>query len=128
MNTLPIAVQGRRRRRRHSTEFKASVIQACLQPGVSVASVALANGLNANMLRKWVIEAERARSLDGRAPSIPASQTVDATPAFIPLELPGPASVADIRIELKRAGTTVSVTWPISAAAECAAWLRELLR
>ena len=128
MDTLQIAVPGRRRRRRHSAEFKASVIQACLQPGVSVASVALANGLNANLLRKWVIDAERAQGIDSRALSVPTLQALEATPEFIPLELPKRAPVADIRIELKRAGTAVSVTWPSSAAAECAAWLRELLR
>jgi len=32
------------------------VIEACLRPGVSVAGVALANGLNANYLRRWVKE------------------------------------------------------------------------
>lgn len=30
------------------------MIAACLQPGVSLAAVALANGLNANLLRTWV--------------------------------------------------------------------------
>ena len=30
------------------------VVAACLQPGVSMAAVALANGLNANLLRRWV--------------------------------------------------------------------------
>ncbi len=43
-----------RRRRRHTPEFKARVIAECLQPGVSLAAVALANGLNANFLRTWV--------------------------------------------------------------------------
>ena len=43
-----------RRRRRHTEEFKAQVIAACLQPGVSVAAVALANGLNTNLVRLWV--------------------------------------------------------------------------
>jgi transposase len=42
----------RRRRRTHSAEFKAKVVSACRQPGVSIAAVALANGLNANLLRR----------------------------------------------------------------------------
>ena len=50
---------GRRRRRRHSVFFKAEAVGACEQPGVSVAAVALARGLNANLLRRWVQEAER---------------------------------------------------------------------
>jgi transposase-like protein len=39
----------RRRRRRHSAEFKAESVAACLQPGVSLAAVALSRGLNANL-------------------------------------------------------------------------------
>ena len=45
----------RRRRRRHSAEFKAEAIAACLQPGISIAAVALARGLNANLLRRWIV-------------------------------------------------------------------------
>ena len=41
-----------RRRRTHSGEFKARVVEACRQPGISMASVALANGINANLLRR----------------------------------------------------------------------------
>jgi len=36
--------------------------------------------------------------------------------------------VSDIRVELQRGATKIVVTWPATAAAECAAWLRELLR
>ena len=42
-----------RRRRRFSPEFKASLVMQC-QPGVSVSAVALANGINANQLRRWI--------------------------------------------------------------------------
>jgi transposase len=47
---------GRGRRRPHSVESKASVVQECMRPDVSMAAVALADGLNAMMLRKWVTE------------------------------------------------------------------------
>ena len=59
--TLPrkLSQPGRRRRRHHSVFFKAEAVGACQQPGVSIASVALARGLNANLLRRWVQEAER---------------------------------------------------------------------
>lgn len=130
MDTNGVDLLGRRRRRRHSAEFKAKVIAKCRQPGVSIAGMALAHGLNANMLRKWVIEAE-ARSgaeavkpgvtLEGAEPQRPA-------PSFVPLGLPSPCEEATMRIELHRAGTTVNVTWPVAAASECAAWMRELLR
>ena len=60
MNTSAfVESPGRRTHRRHGAEFKAQVVLACRQPGVSIAAVALANGLNANMLRRWVLEAER---------------------------------------------------------------------
>lgn len=40
-------------RRRHSAEFKAKVLAACNEPGASVAAVALAHDLNANLVHKW---------------------------------------------------------------------------
>jgi transposase-like protein len=51
----------RRRRRTHSAEFKAKIVSACRRPGVSIAAVALANGLNANLVRRWVVTEERAQ-------------------------------------------------------------------
>ena len=50
------------------------------------------------------------------------------TPTFIPLALTAPPNEGDIRIELQRSGTTVNIAWPVAAAAECAAWLRDWLR
>lgn len=116
---------GRRRRRRHSAEFKAAVIQECRKPGVSMAAVALAHGLNATMVRKWVVEAERKT-----APSLPLVEAA-ASPAgagFVPLALPAATAQQDIQIELHRAGTSVKIVWPAAAASQCAAWLAEWLR
>ena len=105
------------------------MIEACRQPGVSVAAVALANGLNANMLRKWVNDAERMHRHEP-AGSMELSRCTPDEPAngFVPLQLPAPSVQSEIRIEVKRAGTSISVNWPSGAAAECALWLRELLR
>ena len=41
-----------RRRRTHTEEFKQGVLAACRDTGASVAGVALANGLNANQVRR----------------------------------------------------------------------------
>jgi transposase-like protein len=117
---------GRRRRRKHSEEFKASVIRACRQPGVSMASVALANGLNATMLRKWVVQAEQGAGAP-RSSSTAMAQA-EAKPAFVQMSLPQPAASGDIRIEVQRGALRVAVSWPAGAAAQCTAWLRELLR
>jgi transposase-like protein len=120
----------RRRRRQHSAEFKAKVVSACRKPGVSIAAVALANRLNANLLRRWVVAEER-------APTGKGIETVSAAPArlpengtFIPVQVESSAvtSAREIRIELRRGATVVKVDWPLAAAADCAAWLRELLR
>lgn len=115
---------GRRMRRKHSAEFKASVIRSCQQPGVSMASVALANGLNATMLRKWVVAAER-----GTSPGVPLEMPMQ--PAkFVPVGMPldGDGGRDDIRIELQRGNVRITLEWPRGAMAQCAAWMRELLR
>jgi transposase len=115
---------GRRRRRAHSAEFKAQVVAACRSPGVSIAAVAMANGVNANLARRWVVDAER------RGAGVLASSGSSAVPTtFVPLQLP-PVEVAPatIRIELRRGTTTINVNWPCAVASECAAWMRELLR
>ena len=55
---------------------KERLIDACLEPGVSVAGLALAHGINANQLRKWVKRRQDRTAIetalpgmDGRAPS-----------------------------------------------------------
>ena len=45
-----------RRRRTHSAEFKTQVVAACHAPGVSVAAIALAHRINANRVRKWIVQ------------------------------------------------------------------------
>jgi transposase-like protein len=105
MDTYPIELPARRRRRRHSASFKAAVIEACNQPGVSIAAVALANGLNANLLRKWVQRAERSEASEsGERPFHDPSS--DPSPAFVPLALPAPAVPPEIRVARVRHKTT----------------------
>ena len=42
-------------RRYYGRAGKARLIEACLEPGISVARLALEHGVNANQLRKWVM-------------------------------------------------------------------------
>jgi len=130
---MDTAVNGivRRRRRTHSAEFKSKVVSACRQPGVSIAAVALANGLNANLLRRWVVTEEQSQPVRPMATAnaaLPRPTVENRT--FIPIELERSAVTAAqaITIELRRGATVVKVDWPLAAAAECAGWLRELLR
>ena len=121
---IQIPVAGRRRGR-YSEAFKAQVITAARQPGVSTAAVALANGLNANLLRRWVSESES----PGAVVRANLAGAPPAQPPFVALQM-SPRSQAPegfIHIELQRAGTTVRIQWPVSAARECAGWVREVL-
>ena len=117
---------GHRRRRTHSSEFKAQVVASCSHPGISIAAVAMANGVNANLARRWVIEAERCASGDARLPA--RASGIAQTPAFVPVQLPCTQPATDIRIELRRGATAITVHWPSAEAAQCGAWMRELLR
>jgi transposase len=128
VNTILEQVAGGRRRRRvHSDDFKANAVASCMQPGMSMAAVAMAHGINANLLRRWVREAE---TRHGTAPSraLPAPRPVGKAAAFVPMQMPMPGVAPDIRIELRRGATAITVSWPTEAAPACAAWMRELLR
>lgn len=116
---------GRRQRRAHSGEFKMLVVAACSAPGVSVAAVAMAHGVNANLARRWVVEAERR----GDIVVAPRAASGAVASTFVPLQLPAVAAPAlDIRLELRRGATTINVSWPCAAASQCALWIREVLR
>ncbi|MBC8643041.1 transposase [Caballeronia sp. EK] len=52
---LAITLVGRDGKRRYDSQSKLRLIEACLQPGVSVAGLALKAGVNANQLRRWII-------------------------------------------------------------------------
>lgn len=114
----------RRRRRRYSAEFKAEAVAACQQSGVSMAGVALARGLNANLLRRWVVEAEQA----GSGSVSPHRAAAEGSGGFIPVPLMASSAEPAIRIELRSSSGVVIVQWPVSAASACVALLRELTR
>jgi transposase len=131
MNTIPQQQsEARRRRRLHSDEFKADAVAACQQPGMSMAAVAMSRGVNANLLRRWVKLAESPVEARSSAHEMAPAKQIPTPQAFVPLQLPAaaPTPAATINVELRRGNTTINVTWPSDAAAECAAWMRELLR
>ena len=122
-------------RRRHGAQLKALVLQQCAVPGASVAKVAMSHGLNANIVHGWR-KLARERDTAGVVPTpslaIMPVKPVAGVPQFVPVSLtptsPSPTPPADIQIELRRGATAMKITWPIAAAADCAAWMRELLR
>jgi transposase len=112
-----------RRKRVHSEEFKDELVRACSEAGVSVAGVALANGVNANLVRKWM--AARGVAMPSQRRAKPAKAPVVRAAEFVPVAIT--AAPGDIRIEARRGDAVVKIEWPIAAAGECAAWLRQWL-
>ncbi|MEX3968933.1 transposase [Paraburkholderia sp. EG286B] len=68
------------RRRRFDPQTKQELVEACLQPNVSVSGMALEHGLNANLLRRWISDHLRARS-GGAGTQVREA----ASPAFVPV-------------------------------------------
>src|SRR5260364_413296 len=58
---LPIIRVKRDGSRIFDPQAKSRLVEACLQPGVSIASLALSHGVNANLLHKWIRRDRRAR-------------------------------------------------------------------
>jgi transposase len=93
----------------------------------------LANGLNANLVRRWVLESDPAHKSATRAAPFPAmsapspqAQGASVSPGFVPLALNAPS--ADIRIELRQGDQLITVYWPMAAAAQCLSALQDWLR
>lgn len=106
-------------RRTYSKSFKAQVIQECSEPGASIANIALGYSLNANLVHKWI--------------RLHNQKTTAIQPAFIPLHTHvfGAGShgqPSSICLEIQHSRTPVKMTWPVDSAADCASFLRELLR
>lgn len=78
---LPLRVTGvtATGKRRFDAEGKRKLIEACLQPGASIAGLALKAGVNANQLHKWI-------QLRERANAVAATVSVESLPsAFVPV-------------------------------------------
>ncbi len=117
---------GRYRRRRHSEEFKAQVVAESGWAGVSVAAIALPYGINANLQRRWVVQAEATGDESPRDTSHSSTVLV----AFVPVAIAAHDEKwpCDIEVEIRRGPMQMKVIWPMAASADCGAWLRELLR
>jgi len=114
-----MGTENSRRRRRYGRELKAQILAECEQPGASVAKVAMSHGINANIVHGW-------RKLAREA------ATGEVAQGFVPVAVaPMAPRVPDdraIEVELRRGGINVKLSWPMSAAMELSAWMRELLR
>lgn len=124
-------------RRQHDRAFKANLVEQCLLPGASVAAVALAGGVNANLLFRWRREYLRCKQLSRPASSSSAvlvpvhvDSATDADAGRSHSSAPSPASnavvVATQRsarasgiIELDIAGAVLRLRGPVDEASLC---------
>ena len=114
-----MGTENSRKRRRYGAELKAQILAECEQPEASVAKVAMAHGINANIVHGW-------RKLACEAAAEPvARQFVPVTVAPVVRQT---AEDRAIEVELRRGGITVKLSWPMSAAMDLSIWMRELLR
>jgi len=117
-------------RRTHSPEFKARVLAACRQPGASIAAVALAHGINANVVHKWLAGIGMKRS----GQHLPAAASSPVTPVqFLPLGLSAngtehgvAANSHDIRLDLDLGAVQIKLNCPRGSAPSAAALLHAL--
>jgi len=111
----------KRTRRDYSPELKARILNECAAPGASVAKIAMAHGVNANLVHTW-------RKLTREGELKPA-----AVARFVPIAIEAesaapPAPLDIVEVELQRGALTVKMRWPASATSELGNWMRELLR
>ena len=112
MNEI-IPVKAQPKRRRFSKAFKAKIVAACEQPGASVAGVAMANGINANLVHRW------RRSVKAKEPSVSVQQ-----PDFLPVPLTVP--VRDVTDSVVIEINGIKVHWPLAHIDQSISWLRAL--
>lgn len=114
-------------RRRYSTMTKAQVVAQCAEPGASVAKIAMAHGINANVVHRW---RKLARGGDAQA-ATKTGEFIALPLTMAPPPVPPTTSApeaSDLQVELRRGAITMSISWPTGAAAEFALWTREVLR
>jgi transposase-like protein len=123
-------------RRIHTPEFKASVLAACRQPGASVAAVAMANGVNANVVRKW-LAGHGMKRCGQPQPASPTPSTMAPVP-FLSVHLPvtgsdqaqvatdAVANQSAIRLDLDLGPVQVKLNCPRGSAQTAASLLHAL--
>ena len=116
-------------RRQHERSFKTELVQQCLAPGASVAAVALAGGINANLLFKWRRDYLRSKRSAGAASSSAALVSVHVAPGVdggggLPPSSPMTVSAQRMArstgiIELDIAGAHLRLRGPVDEACLC---------
>jgi transposase-like protein len=108
VDLVPGLVRGQKRNGRcmYDKQAKRELVRRCQQPGVSVAAMALAHGLNANLLRKWITMSGRGRR----------GEDERAVPMMLPVTMqrPMPAASNAGDLEVVLPGGTVHIRGHVS--------------
>ena len=114
------------KRRFYSPELKLQVVRTCAQPGASIAGVALQHGINTNIVHRWIREHSQGTLVIQPQAFVPVTLSTEPEPvASKPVAV---AATSEIRMQLRRGTSSVTVMWPSELAGDCGAWLREWLR
>jgi transposase len=107
---VPNLVRGHKRNGRnlYNRDAKRELVRRCLQPGVSLAATALAHGVNANLLRKWVV------TYTGQRPEVEAAAALVAVKA-LPAPTAPTTTLGEWQLELVVPGGTIRVRGRIDA-------------
>lgn len=92
---------------KYSKQGKRELVEACLKPGVSVAGMALRHGVNANLLRKWILAYQDATQ--GGIPAAPPVEPVAAAQLLPLLADPSPDEIAGEGADAKRGSIDIIV-------------------
>jgi transposase-like protein len=124
----------RRTKRTYSAETKAELLAACNAPGASIAAVASANSMNANVLHRWLKESSKSRQSIGMSMGTGATavdMAGNSVPSFIAVPLltkPAAPVEREIKVEVRKGGLVMTVNWPMSAASDFACWSASVLK
>ena len=91
--SLSIVSAARTPRRRYPVDYKRQVVQESLSAGASIAGVALAHGINANLLHNWRWQYRRG---DFGVPSMPT---------FVPVHVAGTLATTKPNLPVKNMAT-----------------------
>ena len=107
-------------KRRHSAAFKRKLVKLTEQAGASVAAIALAHGINANLLFKWRrAQANRSARLKPVTQAVLLPVTMEPVPpasAIIELPMPAVRAPAAGVIEIEVGGARVRLRGSVDAA------------
>jgi transposase len=109
-----IVKPGAHGRRTYSRKAKRALVELCKAPGVSVAALALAHGINANLLRRWIDRyggksiVEAKRGTENRAALLPVKMVEPSAPAAV---------MVDGTIEISFRSATIRLSGVINARA-----------